>query len=56
MIYCDELPFGILSPYQYLNTETKNIISYYAGENESLFGMHWEEHLAEIRNSQILSH
>lgn len=40
MIYCDELPFGILSPYQYLNTETMNIISYYAGENESLFGMH----------------
>ena len=40
MIYCDELPFGILSPYQYLNTETRNIISYYAGENESLFGMY----------------
>ena len=25
--YCTKLPFGILSPYSYLNIETMNIIS-----------------------------
>ena len=37
MIYCHELPFGVLSPYHYLNIETMHIISY-AVEDESLFG------------------
>ena len=27
MAYCDELPFGVLSLYRYLNIETMNIIS-----------------------------
>ena len=27
IVYCPELPFGIISPCSYLNIETRNIIS-----------------------------
>ena len=33
-----------------------NIISFYAGEDEFLFEMDWEEHIAETPNSKILCH
>ena len=40
IIICfDQLPFGVLSLYHYLNIETKNITSFYAGEDESFFEM-----------------
>ena len=52
MICCDELPFGVLSLYHYLNIVA--IISSYAGEDESLIEMDWEEYIAETTNFKEL--
>ena len=46
MIYCDELPFVILSRCYYLNNETMNIIYFYSDEDDP-FVLDWEEYIAE---------
>lgn len=53
MIYCDELPFGILSPYHYLNTEIM-IFFFYAEEDKSLLMMDQKKYFAETPNSKVL--
>ena len=50
MICCDELPSGVLSLYHYFNIVT--IISSYAGEDESLIEMDWEEYIAKQQISK----
>ena len=50
MIYCDELPFGVLFRYHYLNIETIHIISSYSGEDD----IDSEEYIAETSNSKTL--
>ena len=39
MFYCNELPFGIISPNRFLNIETMNIISFYDEKEMALFEM-----------------
>ena len=36
MIYCDELPFGVLSPSHYFIIQTMDNISSYSGEHEKI--------------------
>ena len=39
MFYCNELPFGIISPNRFLNIETMNIISFYDEKEMALSEM-----------------
>ena len=50
MIFCDELPFGVLSSYHYLNIEIMNIISFYPGEDELQFEMDVDEYIVDLTN------
>ena len=46
--------FGVLSPYHYHNIETRQIVSSYAGEDESLFEVDWEKYIAKTANFKKL--
>ena len=48
MIYCDELPFRVLSTYHYFNIETMNTVPFYPGEDEPLFEMDVDEYKVEF--------
>ena len=50
MIYCDELPFGVLSTYYYLNIDKIHIAFSYSGEDNR----DWEKYFAETSNFKIL--
>ena len=53
MIYCNELPFGVLSPYHYLNIDIVHVTSSHAGEDKSLFDMNRDEYIAHLTVDMI---
>ena len=52
VIYCDELPFGILTSNHYFNIDTMNITSCDAGE-ERLFEKKRDEYIVDLTNYVI---
>lgn len=56
MIYCNELPFGVISPYHYLNIETMLINSPYSGEKIYGWGKRKCRNVKFSKTTQFLMH
>ena len=56
MAYCDELSFGVLSPYRFLNVETMNIISSDTEININECIINLTNKLSAIPKEKLLSH